>query len=83
MCDSDCLPLTSYAPASRRHGSFRLNLRRKHVFEDSFHAFIHRNAEELRGEAAFIAPHSIVMSPFRSLNIYASPSSTTVQAACT
>lgn len=35
--------------ASRRHGSFRLNLRRKHVFEDSFHAFIHRNADELRG----------------------------------
>jgi len=35
--------------ASRRHGSFRLNLRRKHVFEDSFHAFVHRNADELRG----------------------------------
>jgi len=35
--------------ASRRHGSFRLNLRRKHVFEDSFHSFIHRNADELRG----------------------------------
>lgn len=31
--------------ASRRHGSLRLNLRRKHVFEDSFRAFIHRNAE--------------------------------------
>ena len=35
--------------ASRRHGSLRLNLRRKYVFEDAFHAFIHRNAEELRG----------------------------------
>lgn len=35
--------------ASRRHGSFRLNLRRKHVFEDSFHAFVHRNADEIRG----------------------------------
>lgn len=35
--------------ASRRHGSLRLNLRRKYVFEDSFRAFIHRNAEELRG----------------------------------
>jgi len=35
--------------ASRRHGSLRLSLRRKHVFEDAFHAFIHRNAEELRG----------------------------------
>ena len=35
--------------ASRRHGSLRLNLRRRHVFEDSFRAFIHRNAEELRG----------------------------------
>ena len=31
--------------ANRRHGSLRLNLRRKHVFEDSFRAFIHRNAE--------------------------------------
>lgn len=31
--------------ASRRHGSLRLNLRRKHVFEDSFRAFIHRNAD--------------------------------------
>jgi E3 ubiquitin-protein ligase HUWE1 len=35
--------------ANRRHGSLRLNLRRKHVFEDSFHAFNHRSAEELRG----------------------------------
>jgi len=35
--------------ASRRYGSVRLNLRRKHVFDDSFHAFVHRNAEELRG----------------------------------
>jgi hypothetical protein len=35
--------------ASRRHGSLRLNLRRKHVFEESFRAFFHRNAEELRG----------------------------------
>eukprot|EP00804_Cyclotella_cryptica_P030429 CCRYP_008520-RB/>CCRYP_008520-RB protein AED:0.03 eAED:0.03 QI:213/1/1/1/1/1/14/495/4469 len=35
--------------ASRRHGSLRLNLRRKHVFEDSFRAFIHRTADELRG----------------------------------
>jgi len=35
--------------ASRRHGSLRLNLRRKHVFEDAYHAFIHRNSEELRG----------------------------------
>lgn len=35
--------------ASRRHGSLRLSLRRKHVFEDSFHAFTHRNADELRG----------------------------------
>lgn len=35
--------------ASRRHGSFRLNLRRKTVFEDSFHAFVHRNADEIRG----------------------------------
>ena len=33
--------------ASRRHGSFRLTLRRKHVFEDSFHAFVHRNAGKL------------------------------------
>lgn len=35
--------------ANRRHGSLRLNLRRKYVFEDSFHAFNHRSAEELRG----------------------------------
>ena len=35
--------------ASRRYGSLRLNLRRKHVFEDSFQQFVHRNAEELRG----------------------------------
>lgn len=35
--------------ANRRHGSLRLNLRRKHVFEDSFHAFNHRSADELRG----------------------------------
>lgn len=35
--------------ASRRHGSFRLNIRRKHVFEDSFNLFVHRNADELRG----------------------------------
>ena len=35
--------------ANRRHGSLRLNLRRKRVFEDSYHAFNHRSAEELRG----------------------------------
>ena len=35
--------------ASRRYGSLRLNLRRKHVFEDTFHAFVHRNADEIRG----------------------------------
>ena len=35
--------------ANRRHGNLRLNLRRKHVFEDSFHAFTHRSAGELRG----------------------------------
>ena len=38
--------------ANRRHGSFRLNLRRKYVFEDSFHAFVHRNADELRGRVS-------------------------------
>ena len=40
---------SSITPASRRHGSLRLSLRRKHVFEDSFHAFTHRTADELRG----------------------------------
>jgi hypothetical protein len=43
------ITLSLITPASRRHGSLRLNLRRKHVFEDSFHAFSHRNADELRG----------------------------------
>jgi len=35
--------------ASRRHGSLRLNIRRKHVFEDAFHQLRLRNAEEMRG----------------------------------
>ena len=47
--------------ANRRHGSLRLNLRRKHVFEDSFHAFNHRSAEELRGrlQIAFVDEEGI------------------------
>mmetsp|Transcript_9044 Transcript_9044/g.11092 ORF Transcript_9044/g.11092 Transcript_9044/m.11092 type:complete len:4662 (-) Transcript_9044:66-14051(-) len=35
--------------ASRRHGSLRLSIRRKHVFEDAFHQLRLRNAEEMRG----------------------------------
>jgi len=35
--------------ASRRHGSLRLHIRRKHVFEDAYHQLTVRNAEEMRG----------------------------------
>jgi len=35
--------------ANRRHGSLRLNIRRKHVFEDAFHQLRLRNADEMRG----------------------------------
>jgi len=35
--------------ASRRHGSLRLHIRRKHVFEDAYHQLQVRNAEEMRG----------------------------------
>lgn len=35
--------------ASRRHGSVRLHIRRKHVFEDAFHQLQIRNGDELRG----------------------------------
>jgi len=35
--------------ASRRHGSVRLHIRRKHVFEDAYHQLRLRNADEMRG----------------------------------
>jgi len=35
--------------ASRRHGSLRLHIRRKFVFEDAYHQLQPRNADELRG----------------------------------
>jgi E3 ubiquitin-protein ligase HUWE1 len=35
--------------ASRRHGSLRLHIRRRHVFEDTYHQLRLRNAEEMRG----------------------------------
>jgi E3 ubiquitin-protein ligase HUWE1 len=35
--------------ASRRHGSLRLNIRRKFVFEDAYHQLRLRNADEMRG----------------------------------
>ena len=35
--------------ASRRHGSLRLNIRRKNVFEDAFHQLRLRNSEEMKG----------------------------------
>ena len=35
--------------ASRRHGSLRLHIRRKFVFEDAYHQLRLRNAEEMRG----------------------------------
>jgi hypothetical protein len=35
--------------ASRRHGSLRLHIRRKHVFEDAYHQLRLRNSEEMRG----------------------------------
>lgn len=35
--------------ASRRHGSLRLHIRRKHVFEDAYHQLRLRNADEMRG----------------------------------
>mmetsp|Transcript_3628 Transcript_3628/g.8298 ORF Transcript_3628/g.8298 Transcript_3628/m.8298 type:complete len:4344 (+) Transcript_3628:221-13252(+) len=35
--------------ASRRHGSLRLHIRRRHVFEDAYHALRLRNADEMRG----------------------------------
>uniref|UniRef100_A0A7S4S0Y2 HECT-type E3 ubiquitin transferase n=1 Tax=Ditylum brightwellii TaxID=49249 RepID=A0A7S4S0Y2_9STRA len=35
--------------ASRRHGSLRLTIRRKHVFEDAFHRLRLRTADEMRG----------------------------------
>jgi len=34
---------------SRRHGSLRLSIRRKHVFEDAYHQLSPRTAEEMRG----------------------------------
>jgi hypothetical protein len=34
--------------ASRRHGSLRLVIRRKHVFEDAYHQLRLRNADEMR-----------------------------------
>jgi E3 ubiquitin-protein ligase HUWE1 len=34
--------------ASRRHGSLRLGIRRKHVFEDAYHQLRLRNADEMR-----------------------------------
>merc|ERR1712176_1172146 len=34
--------------ASRRHGSLRLGIRRKHVFADAYHQLRLRNAEEMR-----------------------------------
>jgi E3 ubiquitin-protein ligase HUWE1 len=35
--------------ASRRHGSLRLQIRRKYVFEDAYHQLRLRNADEMRG----------------------------------
>jgi E3 ubiquitin-protein ligase HUWE1 len=35
--------------ASRRYGSLRLHIRRKHVFEDAYHQLRPRNADEMRG----------------------------------
>jgi E3 ubiquitin-protein ligase HUWE1 len=35
--------------ANRRHGSLRLHIRRKHVFEDTYHQLRLRNADEMRG----------------------------------
>lgn len=35
--------------ASRRHGSLRLLIRRRHVFEDAYHQLRLRNADEMRG----------------------------------
>jgi E3 ubiquitin-protein ligase HUWE1 len=35
--------------ASRRHGSLRLSVRRKHVFEEAYHQLRLRNADEIRG----------------------------------
>lgn len=35
--------------ASRRHGSLRLHIRRKTVFEDAYHQLQPRNADEMRG----------------------------------
>jgi hypothetical protein len=35
--------------ASRRHGSLRLSIRRKFVFEDAYHQLRLRNADEMRG----------------------------------
>ena len=35
--------------ASRRHGSLRLHIRRKYVFEDAYHQLRLRNADEMRG----------------------------------
>lgn len=35
--------------ASRRHGSLRLHIRRKNVFEDAYHQLRLRNADEMRG----------------------------------
>ena len=35
--------------ASRRHGSLRLHIRRKYVFEDTYHQLRLRNTEEMRG----------------------------------
>ena len=35
--------------ASRRHGSLRLHIRRKSVFEDAYHQLQPRNADEMRG----------------------------------
>lgn len=35
--------------ASRRHGSLRLHIRRKFVFEDAYHQLRLRNADEMRG----------------------------------
>ena len=39
--------------ASRRHGSLRLNIRRKHVFEDAYHQLRLRTADEMRGRLHF------------------------------
>lgn len=32
----------------RHYGTLRINVRREHVFEDSFHQLRHRSPEELR-----------------------------------